>query len=677
MSLSLTKLISLSMILMFTVMLVAADTEAKAVSNSNLLQESDILAEYDGGRILREDILNKINKLPEMHRGRFLTTSGQLQVLDIVATEEIFYQKALDMGIDQAPEVLEHLSELTDRFYLQEYYKRNVTDLVELTDEDLQQYYNENLEQFYQSPNITIFYIQTATEQDALDAKAELEAGASFADVSDKYNQNTYSKGLKGVIKNIRLNGNIPGVGNDYELENFIKESEVDQEAVNGPFQTEMGWHIFRTTTWIPGRQKLYDEVKLEVEQRLRPLKDKELLDEVRRNLKQKYSVSIDSSLVEQINLLEKSKNSEIEFDLVVSSPNNELKLTVQQILIEFEKMSPQEQIFYTRGEGAIALIEQKLIQKLFLLDAKALGYEQYFNENEDYNAMQKNIILRKTFEKLVIEQVEVSDEEVKARYELNKENYTIPAHRSIQVLFFEDHKTANKAWRKFNKAHKKNKEKDIEKIIQKYSTKPSKSIYENQYNNGVVTGLMQDEEFSKRIWDNPVGYLSDVFEAANGDIIFFRTISETPKSYRPAVEVEPRIFKEIKQEKERTMQETVTEELAVEYNLKKYPERIKLTLSAEKLFEFADNASRNRNFKDATIFYDQIIENFPNGEDDYKASFMKAFLVAEEMKDNNQALQLFRAFLETYPEGELHESAQFMIDSLEGNLNDMEMFEE
>lgn len=71
MSLSLTKLISLSMILMFTVMLVAADTEAKAVSNSNLLQESDILAEYDGGRILREDILNKINKLPEMHGDAF------------------------------------------------------------------------------------------------------------------------------------------------------------------------------------------------------------------------------------------------------------------------------------------------------------------------------------------------------------------------------------------------------------------------------------------------------------------------------------------------------------------------------------------------------------------------------------------------------------------------------
>jgi outer membrane protein assembly factor BamD (BamD/ComL family) len=46
----------------------------------------------------------------------------------------------------------------------------------------------------------------------------------------------------------------------------------------------------------------------------------------------------------------------------------------------------------------------------------------------------------------------------------------------------------------------------------------------------------------------------------------------------------------------------------------------------------------------------------------------MKAFLIAEELKDEAQALQLFKDFLKKYPSGELNESAQFMIDSLEGN---------
>lgn len=43
--------------------------------------------------------------------------------------------------------------------------------------------------------------------------------------------------------------------------------------------------------------------------------------------------------------------------------------------------------------------------------------------------------------------------------------------------------------------------------------------------------------------------------------------------------------------------------------------------------------------------------------------------MVAEEVKDEAGAIELFKSFLKKYPEGELNESAQFMIDSLEGNV--------
>ncbi len=677
MSLPLPKILTTCIILLISGILMAADPEPVAVSNANLLEEQDILAEYDGGRILRQDVMDKINKLPAQHQGRFLTTDGQLQVLDIIATEEVFYQKALDMNIDKTKEVAERLADLDRRFYLQEYYRRNVTDLVQMTEADMEDYYNENLRLFFNAPNITIHYIQTASQQDALDAIEELNAGTSFAEVSEKYNQNTYAKGLRGVIKNVRLNGNIPGVGNDLELETLIQESAIDSAQVYGPLQSTNGWHIFRKISEIPGRQKSFPEVKNEIEQRLRPIKERELLEQVREQLKQKYAVVIDSAMVNRIDLAEKANNEDILEQYIVSAPNPKLNITVGKLLLDFSKLSPQEQVFYTRGEGAIALAEQNLIQELFHIEAKELGYEQYFTENEDYRMLRRNTILRRTFEILVLEDIEISDEEVKARYEMEKENYAQPPHRSIQVLFFEDNKTANKAWRKYKSALKKDNEKKIAKIIQDYSIKPDKAIYDNQYDNGIVTGLAQDADFSRRIWDNPVGYLSPVFTAANGEIVFFRTLSETPKSYRPAVEVEPRIYNAIKQEKEKAKQEQVTEELFVEYNMRKYPERIKLSLSAEQLFEYADNAARNRNYKDATTFYDQIIQNYPNGTDDYKAFFMKAFLVAEEIKDKDAAIMLFNEFLSRYPEGDLHESAQFMIDSLQGNLDGFEEFED
>jgi len=170
-------------------------------------------------------------------------------------------------------------------------------------------------------------------------------------------------------------------------------------------------------------------------------------------------------------------------------------------------------------------------------------------------------------------------------------------------------------------------------------------------------------------IWNNPVGYLSPVFTSAKGDIVFFRTLKETPRTYKSKEEIAPQIRRMIQSDKERAKLEEVTANLFVEFNMKKYPERITLTMTADELFTQADNAARQRNFKDAIMFYDQIINNFKNNSDDYKASFMKAFLVAEEMKQTDLALQLFKDFLQKYPAGDLNESAQFMIDSLEGNI--------
>ncbi|HQQ67649.1 MAG TPA: peptidyl-prolyl cis-trans isomerase [Candidatus Cloacimonadota bacterium] len=669
-------LLTISLILISSVLLFAAESEPTPVKNDNKLEDRDVLAEFQGGQVLRKDLQNKISKLPPNMQGRFQTIDGQLQVLDIITTEEVFYRKAIDLGIDKSPDVRDKILQVQKRYYLQEYYKRNVSDLVTLTEEDMQSFYQDNLNLFYLNPNITIHYIQTASEADAQAAIAELNAGASFAEVSDKYNQNTYAKGLKGVIKNIRLNGNIPGLGNDPVLEARIGETTADPVAVIGPVQTDSGWHIFRTVDIVAGRQKEFLEVKPEIEQRMRPAKERDILDALKKDLIAKYQVQIDTVMAARIDLQQKQNNIPIENEVLISGSDPELNYTVTDLLNTFTKVSPQEQIYYIKGGGAALLMDQELIQKLIYVEARNQQYERYFDDNEEYVQMKRNVLLRRAFEYLVLEKVEISDSEVAARYEQDIESYVNPAKRTIQVLFFENEKTANKAWKKFAKAHKKDKEKDINKIISKYSTRPQKSIFENQYDNGIVTGVAQDAEFSKRIWANPVGYLSPVFTANNGDIVFFRTLSEDGKSYKPLTEVEPRVHGMIKQEKEKAMQDKVIEELNVEYDMKKYPERIQLNLSADELFTHADNAARSRNYKDAIIFYDQIIKNYTNGVDDYKASFMKAFLVAEEMQDKDLALQLFRSFLTKYPEGDLHESARFMIDSLEGNIENFEDFE-
>lgn len=659
------------LLLCINITFLGADNTPKPVSNDKRINETDILAEFDGGVITRKDVEAKISKLPVQYQARYKTVEGQTEVLNAMAMEEVFYKKAQQMGLENDPIVLERIANIEKRFYIQEYYKRNVSDLVVITEDDLQSYYNQNMSQFYLNPYIEIDYLQAADENEAKKALEELKKGVSFAEVSDKYNQNTYAKGLKGRIKNIRLNGNIPGIGNDYELENLIRTSKVDSLSFIGPVNTSYGWHIFRTVNWVDGRQKDFSEVKQEIEQRLRPLKERELLDSIIENSKIKYAVVIDSSLVNTITLdvNKRNNNNPILDNVVLSSSDPDLRFTVRQLLQIYDKLSPQEQQFVIKGGGINLLINQELTQYLMYLEAKAAGYDKYIADNEDYLQAKRAYILRRAYEKLITENIEISDEEIAQRYERDREQFSSPEYRTIEVLFFKDKKTAEKALKKYSKAYKKNNEKAMQDVIKKYSIKPNNAIMDYQYRNGIITGLGDDAKFSNMIWDNPVGYLSPVFTTAKGDIVFFRTIKETPKVYKSKLEVEPRIYGMLKAEKEKAKQAEVTENLYVEFNMKKYPERITLTMTAEELFTQADNAARQRNYRDAIVYYDQIINHYKNNVDDYKASFMKAFLVAEEMKKTDLALQLFREFLQKYPTGDLNESAQFMIDSLEGKI--------
>ena len=637
----------------------------------------DILAEYDGGMITKQDLDKRIGKIPPQSQGRFKTIDGQTQILDMMAVEEIFYRKALDMNMLTDAVVIERINAAKKQLLINEYYKRNVTDKVNLTEADKQAFYEENKKDFYVQPYITIMYLQPADEAEAQKAMAELQKGATFESVSDKYSINTYAKGLKGKVKNIRLNGYLPGIGNDDELDAIIANAPVDSMALIGPQQTSTGWSIIKVMDKVEGRQRPYLECEAEVDQRLRPKKEAERLEQIIDRHKLTYQVRIDTLTVSQINLREPHNNQALEEINLVSATDPSLAMTVKDLLDKFNKMSPQEQMMYIKGGGAMQMVNQELQRNLMYLDAlKDKSYDQYLSGNEEFVQSQRYYVLQETYKKLVAEQVSVTPEAAREYYENNLETYTTPPYRQIQAVWSKDMKSAQKAHKKFVAAAKKNNQKALDKVIQQYSLKPNQAIIDNNYNNGVVTGMGPDQNLSKLIWSTEVGKVSPITTNAKGEVLFFRVVRETPATVTSFTEAEPRIMGQLKRELEKTKMEEVTEQLNTQYAMKKYPEKLVIKLSAEELFDLADNSARQRKFKDATIYYDQIIQFYPNGSDDYKASFMKAFLISEEVGNKELGLQLFKEFLVKYPTGELNESAQYMIDELEGRNPDFEDYD-
>lgn len=629
---------------------------------------ADILAEYNGGMITKQDLDKKISKLPAQSQSRFKTVEGQEQILDMMCVEDIFYQKAKDMNLLNDPAVIEKLNAAKKQVFLQDYYKRNVTSKINLTEADKQSFYAENKKDFYVEPYITILYIQPADESKARMALDELKRGVPFDTVSAHYSINTYAKGINGMIKNIRLNGYIPGVGNDAALDSIITKSPVDSLRYLGPLKTVTGWSIIKILEKIEGKQRPYADCTAEIDQKLRPKKEAELLNQIIDKQKLSYKVVIDSTTLNTINLREPQKNQEIENKSVVTSTESSLNMTTKTLLDKFGKLSPQEQMMYVKGGGPVQLVNQEITRTLMYLDAsKDKSYEDSLAVNEEFQQSVRYYVLQEAYKRLVVDQLNVTPEEVKEYFNNNKEAYTTPAARKIVVVWCKDQKTAKKALKSFTKAIKKHNQKLLAEVINKYSMKPEQDTLDNLYQNGVVTGIGPDQNLSDLIWSTPVNGVSPIVKSDRNDILFFSVIEERPAFVKSFVEVEQRVTGQLKKEKEKTQMETVKEQLFTQYNMRKYPEKLSIKLSADELFEMADNSSRQRKYKDSILYYDQIIKFYPNGKDDYKATFMKAFLVSEEMSDKEEGLKLFREFLQKYSTGELNESAQYMIDELEG----------
>jgi hypothetical protein len=363
------------------------------------------------------------------------------------------------------------------------------------------------------------------------------------------------------------------------------------------------------------------------------------------------------------------SKNKDIEEKVLVTASEPELTITVKSLLDSFSKLSPQEQLFFTKGGGANQFLEQELIRNLLYLEAKNQNYEEYLKDNENYQQMQRYYMLQKAYKILVVDSIKIDSEDTRAYYDEHINDFTNPGYRTIRVLWFDDEKTAESVRKKYALYTAFDDTTRINKLIEKKSTKPNLSVLDHIYNNGIITGIGPDKDFCDMVWNNPIGYISPVFKTARGDIVFFQIIAETPAQVKSFTEVEPSIYNILRRDRQMAQQEKVTRELYEEFHMVLYPERITLKVNADELFKMADDAAKSRNFNDAIAIYDQIIQHFPNGSDDYRAFFMKAFIIAEELKDEERALQLFKDFLKKYPQGDLNESAQFMIDALEGRI--------
>ena len=623
-----------------------------------------VLVEVGDTVITRDDLLNKIGTLSTMSTARFMTVEGQKQILEMMITEQLFYLKAVELGYDKLEEVLDavvfHSIPVANMMYVEDVIAREYT----FDPAAIEVFYNENLH-FYTIPARVIIQHLQVEEDDVEAVLRDIANGVEFEEIIQNRSTNNSTKTNSGIVGNIRLTGFITGIGQDPILETHISEVTVDVEQIYGPFTTETGVHFFRKLEHIEAYIRPLEELRTEIEGIVRGRGESETYNQHIRSLYTKYDVVFDSSILETVPIfdLELSRRD----DILVQSSRPNIQMTFAEALYILQSTTRRE-IIESIGNPSVQadLIREELDKKVLTeaaLDAKIYETRKDMYEFEE---VRLRVILSYFNNEEINKKIIITPEELLEFYENNKDMYTVPAYRNIREFVASDEKSAKTHHTAISRMLRRRQHDRIVEYINKESLKGGNGGFlEYIYNNNLIPSLGVDVVYNQKVFATKVGQLSDIFRNVDDEIVFFYVVSEAPARVRVLSEVENSLMNIIHRRRATVLFDELKEELAEYYTVTTHFDRLVPEMTPEELFSHAELLQRMGQVNDTFFLFDAIVNDFPDSEYAYRALFMKGFVASESEETINIAISAFEDLLEMFPDGEMNESAEFLLDML------------
>lgn len=255
-------------------------TETNPEDVETILPPETILASFGGQTITLGEFNQVWEQVPEDYKLQL----DKSMVLDQVISEKMLIQEANNMGLEKDNDVLEQIKKMTEQILVQALIQREILDKVDVNDEEVSEYYEQNKGSFTEKEQIHLYNILLESEEEAQDILEQLKAGGDFSEIA-KGKSTGPSAAQGGDLGYLTKGTIIP------EIEEVVFTLEV--EELSEVIITDFGFHILKITEKKPETVKALEEVKEEIIQTLLPTKQKEAFDNLLEELKGKVEIEI------------------------------------------------------------------------------------------------------------------------------------------------------------------------------------------------------------------------------------------------------------------------------------------------------------------------------------------------------------------------------------------------
>jgi len=245
--------------------------------------ENKVLATVNGSEITEKDIERSLLRFPKETQDHYKTEEGKKQFLEQIINFELIYNYALESDMKKDPEYIEQVR-LIEKDVLIQIGVKNIMAGIDITEEEIQKYYESNSEMFKSEETASAKHILVDTLEQMQEIKLEIVNGLSFEEAARKYSK-CPSAAQGGSLGSFTRGRMVP------EFEKAAFELQVGE--ISEPVKTQFGYHLIQLDEKSTEDAKSLEESRHMIVKNILNQKQNEKYISSIEELKNKYKIEI------------------------------------------------------------------------------------------------------------------------------------------------------------------------------------------------------------------------------------------------------------------------------------------------------------------------------------------------------------------------------------------------
>jgi peptidyl-prolyl cis-trans isomerase C len=258
---------------------------------------AEVLAQIGKKVITKADFEARIAALPPEYQNRLKTDAQKKEFLEGFIQAQLLAMEAKTQKMDKKKAIQTRIEDMTTSILAQEYARQVLAKVAKTTDEEVKAYYEKHKSSFLSPATVSAQHILVkvdaaakpedvkAAQAKAEGIKKELDAGADFGKLAEKYSDDPGSKAKGGDLGFFAKERMVP----EFSQAAFkMKKGEI-----SNPVKSAFGYHIIKVNDIRTEKQMDLKEATPRVRSQLENQARQEAVNKEIDQLKKKYNVMV------------------------------------------------------------------------------------------------------------------------------------------------------------------------------------------------------------------------------------------------------------------------------------------------------------------------------------------------------------------------------------------------